>query len=93
MGVAAVLHNSPGNHAPVVVSMICEGHESRVIQWDEFGCIAMLYQYAGHAAAFTVYCLLLYLDPCGHNSIRNDHTIMTAPLPVCSAKLSMIWPG
>jgi hypothetical protein len=55
MGVAAVLHNSPGNHAPVVVSMICEGHESRVIQWDEFGCIAMLYQYAGHAAAFTVY--------------------------------------
>ena len=22
---------------------------------------------------------------------RNDHTIMTAPLPVCSAKLSMIW--
>jgi len=24
---------------------------------------------------------------------RNDHTIMTAPLPVCSAKLSMIWSG
>jgi hypothetical protein len=23
-------------------------------------------------------------------TIRNDHTIMTAPLPVCSAKLSMI---
>ena len=23
---------------------------------------------------------------------RNDHTIMTAPLPVCSPKLSMIWP-
>ena len=27
------------------------------------------------------------------NVCRNDHTIMTAPLPVCSAKLSMIWPG
>ena len=26
-------------------------------------------------------------------TIRNDHTIMTAPLPVCSAKLSMIWQG
>ena len=24
-------------------------------------------------------------------SSRNDHTIMTALLPVCSAKLSMIW--
>ena len=24
---------------------------------------------------------------------RNDHTIMTAPLPVCSAKLSIIWFG
>ena len=24
---------------------------------------------------------------------KNDHTIMTAPLPVCSAKLSMIWLG
>ena len=23
--------------------------------------------------------------------VTNDHTIMTAPLPVCSAKLSMIW--
>ncbi len=26
-----------------------------------------------------------------HTLARNDHTIMTAPLPVCSAKLSMIW--
>ena len=25
--------------------------------------------------------------------IRNDHTTMTAPLPVCSAKLSIVWPG
>jgi hypothetical protein len=25
--------------------------------------------------------------------IRNDHTKMTAPLPVCSAKLSIFWPG
>ena len=24
---------------------------------------------------------------------RNDHTTMTAPLPVCSAKLSIVWPG
>ena len=32
-----------------------------------------------------------------HNNIsyklRNDHTIVTAPLPVCSAKLSTIGPG
>jgi hypothetical protein len=25
--------------------------------------------------------------------IRNDHTTMTAPLPVCSAKLSIVGPG
>jgi hypothetical protein len=24
---------------------------------------------------------------------RNDHTTMTAPLPVCSAKLSIVGPG
>ena len=24
---------------------------------------------------------------------RNDHTTMTAPLPVCSAKLSIVWLG
>lgn len=27
------------------------------------------------------------------SSIRNDHTTMTAPLPVCSAKLSIVGPG
>jgi hypothetical protein len=26
-------------------------------------------------------------------SIRNDHTTVTAPLPVCSAKLSTVGPG
>jgi hypothetical protein len=25
--------------------------------------------------------------------VRNDHTTMTAPLPVCSAKLSIVGPG
>ncbi len=34
---------------------------------------------------------VMYCDACVDD--RNDHTIMTAPLPVCSAKLSMIWPG
>ena len=30
-----------------------------------------------------------------HNrtDVSNDHTSMTAPLPVCSAKLSMLGPG
>jgi len=25
--------------------------------------------------------------------VRNDHTTVTAPLPVCSAKLSTVGPG
>jgi hypothetical protein len=30
----------------------------------------------------------------GHGDVsRNDHTTMTAPLPVCSAKLSIVGPG
>ena len=28
-----------------------------------------------------------------HRKDRNDHTTMTAPLPVCSAKLSIVGPG
>jgi hypothetical protein len=34
---------------------------------------------------------IIYCESKAHS--RNDHTIMTAPLPVCSARLSMIWPG
>ena len=40
---------------------------------------------------FVVDNVMLYSS--GAIFVRNDHTIMTAPLPVCSAKLSMIWPG
>ena len=29
----------------------------------------------------------------GPQQDRNDHTTMTAPLPVCSAKLSIVGPG
>jgi hypothetical protein len=34
----------------------------------------------------------LYMTVCAGRN-RNDHTTMTAPLPVCSAKLSIVWPG
>ena len=33
----------------------------------------------------------VYFDECVFG--RNDHTTMTAPLPVCSAKLSIVGPG
>ena len=35
----------------------------------------------------------LYIDPKNSICIGNDHTSMTAPLPVCSAKLSMLGLG
>ena len=47
------------------------------MQW-KVGCIVISCTFIGRDSA--------------HDS-RNDHTIMTAPLPVCSAKLSMIWLG
>lgn len=37
--------------------------------------------------------LWLYMVHNCEDIVRNDHTTMTAPLPVCSAKLSMVWPG
>ena len=40
---------------------------------------------------FVLFIGIMYVVVCVVS--RNDHTIMTAPLPVCSAKLSMIWPG
>jgi hypothetical protein len=36
---------------------------------------------------------IIYVYCKEYQSVRNDHTNMTAPLPVCSAKLSMIWLG
>ena len=36
-------------------------------------------------------CGYVYVSAC--LLVRNDHTNMTAPLPVCSAKLSMFGPG
>jgi hypothetical protein len=35
--------------------------------------------------------VFIYFDPTSMS--RNDHTTMTAPLPVCSAKLSIVGPG
>ena len=34
---------------------------------------------------------MIYFD--ASEVVRNDHTTMTAPLPVCSAKLSIVGPG
>ena len=34
--------------------------------------------------------IIYFVFFCG---VRNDHTTMTAPLPVCSAKLSIVGPG
>ena len=34
---------------------------------------------------------IVYFDE--NDDVRNDHTTMTAPLPVCSAKLSIVGPG
>ena len=34
-----------------------------------------------------------YVNAVDHFASRNDHTTMTAPLPVCSAKLSIVGPG
>ena len=38
-------------------------------------------------------CICICCTVCSRAKGRNDHTNMTAPLPVCSAKLSMFGPG
>ena len=48
-------------------------------------CLCVLFVYPSRLRHF-IYLLGSYL-------CRNDHTIVTAPLPVCSAKLSTIWLG
>jgi hypothetical protein len=45
----------------------------------------------GCSFMFEMYVVIVYA--CGMVTGRNDHTTMTAPLPVCSAKLSIVGPG
>ena len=47
----------------------------------------------GAFACFLIENKLIFINVKSHQPSRNDHTTVTAPLPVCSAKLSTVGPG
>ena len=48
---------------------------------------------SGAFACFLIENKLIFINVKSHQTSRNDHTTVTAPLPVCSAKLSTVGPG
>ena len=46
-----------------------------------------------YVVVVVVRCVIEFIDVKFCCNCGNDHTNMTAPLPVCSAKLSMFGPG
>ena len=66
-----------GGVRPRMVSLVARG------AWCSGGALCQEIITVVFGTAFMGTCMMV--------ESRNDHTIMTAPLPVCSAKLSMIW--
>ena len=68
------------------------GWEFEVV-FELYGAIWVHNEFESMVCFDSVIITIRYVIANRSSNVRNDHTIMTAPLPVCSAKLSMIWSG